>query len=512
MKGMATDSVHTARETAKGFGASRPVLPPGQAAIPLSAIALSKTNPRKHFDQGALDELTDSVRKHGVLQPVLVRRTKVQTSANGPVFELVAGERRYRAAKAAGHEQIPAVVRDLDDIEVLEIQVIENLQRTDLHPLEEADGYNQLMRKGYDVAKIAERTGRSVKYVYDRVKLLQLTKKAQSLFLEGRFTPGHAILLARLSAKDQERALDVDNGVGYGRTSGLFTYDSGHLFEDEDDELARKNPYVGTKPVSVREFQTWIDDHVRFDKGAPDPMLFPEAAAAIKTAWEEKEKIVSITHGFVQPEARDEKERTYGPQSWKRADGKQGGKGCPHAVTGVIVAGDGRGEAFKVCVNKDKCDIHWGKEKRARAKAHAKGGEAAVAERANRQQQAYERQESARRAELERWKKAGPAILEAFAERVKKAPAGSQGLLAKVILEGQGRRREAQQYVPIGKSAEDLVRHVAFVVLSGDLLDVWAGPREGFKHAKAFGIDLKKILDQAAPVEKPKKAEKGGKR
>jgi ParB/RepB/Spo0J family partition protein len=477
----------------------------GPQSIPIGAIAPSKTNPRKHFDQGALDELTDSVRRHGVLQPVLVR-VRVQTSAQsrgGPLaghYELVAGERRYRAAKAAGLEEIPAIVRELEDVEVLEIQVVENLQRTDLHPLEEADGYQQLMRRGYDVAKISERVGRSVKYVYDRVKLLALTKKAQELFLEGRFTPGHAILLARLSPKDQERILNV-------KERALFENESGRLWGDD----APKDPFAYLKPVSVRELGAWIDQHVRFDAGVVDPILFPESALTLKGSWEKAEKVVSITHEhYIPPEARDEKSRTYGPMSWKRADGKAGSKGCPLSVTGVIVVGHGRGEAFKVCVNKDKCDLHWSKEKRARAKAHAKGGEAAVAERANRQKDAYAQQEAARSAERERWKKAAPAILKALAERVKKAPAGSGGELAKVLLGEVGGYGEAAlaKHVPLGKSAEDLVRHAAFLLLGREVLDEWAAPRVFPKIAKAFCIDVKKILDEAAPEPKaaPKKA------
>ena len=459
--------------------------------ISIHSIALSKTNPRKRFDEGALAELADSIRKHGVLQPVLLR-------PKGSSYELVAGERRVRAAKAAALAEIPAIVRDLTDVEVLEIQVIENLQRSDLHPLEEAEGYRQLTSRGYDVAKIAERTGRSVKYVYDRVKLLGLTKKAQQLFLEGRFTPGHAILLARLEAKDQERALDPQ-----GRA--LFEGETGHLWGDE--EKASKDPYRFLKPVSVREFQTWVDDHVRFDAAKPDPMLFPETSMQLSVSREQAEKVIPITHHhYIAPETREG--RTFGPQSWKRADGQKGSKTCDHNVTGVIVVGEGRGDAFKVCTAKEKCKTHWGawqRERTKQAKLRGEGKESSA-------QKRYEQEEAKRKAEYarkdaarERWKKGAKPILLAIAAAVKESPAKPGGQLAKILLDkvtpynGPG---HAPEYVPVGKTAEDLVRHAAFLVLMEYALE-YDAPEDFPKIAKAFGVDTKKILDEAVPQEKP---------
>src|SRR4051812_46403651 len=122
------------------------VLPAATSAeISIASTSASKTNPRKHFHQAELDELAASIRSHGVLQPVLVRPAP---SAKDPnvLFEIVAGERRFRAAKAAGLSTIPAIVRSLTDLQVLEIQVIENLQRSNLHPLEEAEGYEALRK------------------------------------------------------------------------------------------------------------------------------------------------------------------------------------------------------------------------------------------------------------------------------------------------------------------------------------------------------------------------------
>lgn len=161
-------------------------------ALALSEIHESATNPRRSFDKAALEELTESVRKHGVLQPILVR-------PNDQGYELVAGHRRFRAASAAGLDEIPAVVRELDDREVLEIQVVENLQREDLHPLEEAEGYRRLHEDfEYSVDELAAKVGKSKSYVYARMKLCAIAGKARELFLEGKLDASRALLIARI--------------------------------------------------------------------------------------------------------------------------------------------------------------------------------------------------------------------------------------------------------------------------------------------------------------------------
>jgi ParB/RepB/Spo0J family partition protein len=135
--------------------------------VPLAKITPSTTNPRKSFPKDKLDELTDSVKRLGVLQPILLRPLN-----GGGTYELVAGERRYRASKAAGLTDIPATVRELTDAEVLEIQVVENLQRSDLHELEEAEGYEKLLKcahpsgEKYTVDEIAAKVGKSRSYVF----------------------------------------------------------------------------------------------------------------------------------------------------------------------------------------------------------------------------------------------------------------------------------------------------------------------------------------------------------
>lgn len=176
---------------------------PAAELVDIALIDPSPTNPRKTFDTTELQELVDSIGKVGLLQPILVRPVPAKAR-----FELVCGERRWRAAKAARLTRIPAVVRELSELEVLEIQVAENLQRVDLPPLEEAAGYQALHdRHGYSVEEIADRVGKSQSYIRQRITLTKLHASAQEYLQKGLLTPSTAILVARLpSPTDQEAA------------------------------------------------------------------------------------------------------------------------------------------------------------------------------------------------------------------------------------------------------------------------------------------------------------------
>ena len=189
--------------------------------ISLEQIVPSKTNPRKTFDEAQMKELTASVKEKGILQPILVR----PVGKNGEqIFEIVAGERRFRAAKTLALTEIPVIQRELSDSEAMEIQVIENLQRADLHPLEEADSYNALMEKnGYSADDVAAKVGKSKAYIYLRLKLLSLCATARTHFSKNKLSLSVALLLARIpEAKMQEQALkellrEADHGeISYG--------------------------------------------------------------------------------------------------------------------------------------------------------------------------------------------------------------------------------------------------------------------------------------------------------
>lgn len=182
-------------------------------AYPIAALQESPWNPRQHYDAKGLEELAASL-AHGQLTPVLGRPTGKTFRAQGteteiPILELAAGHRRLRAARQAKLPTLAAIVRPMTDPELLEILTIENLQREDVHPLEEARGYQSLLElgDGYDADAIAAKVGKSLSYLYQRLKLLALTPASQQAFLEGQFTAGHAIHLARLQPDDQKEAL-----------------------------------------------------------------------------------------------------------------------------------------------------------------------------------------------------------------------------------------------------------------------------------------------------------------
>ena len=232
--------------------------------IPLSAIQESPTNPRRQFDETKLAELTGNIRLHGVLQPVLVR--PLPGGENGS-YELVAGARRYRASKLAGRESIPATIRELTDTECLELQLIENLQRADVHELDEARGYAaliQLQPDVYTVEVLAEKIGRSEKYVYARLRLTHLVEEVQQAFYDGKLTVAHAFEIARLQPHDQERAL-AECFPGH-RTAAA-------VLKDKKAEA-----------VTVRSLREWIEREILLDiSSAPfdakDETLLPAAGS-----------------------------------------------------------------------------------------------------------------------------------------------------------------------------------------------------------------------------------------
>lgn len=190
-------------------------------SLDLALIHASPTNPRKSFPQEDLLELADSIKKHGVLQPILVRPWPEAYAFAGdypPAYELIAGERRFRASKLAGQDDIPALVRDLSDREVLEIQIIENLQRKGLHEMEEAEGYHLMMQEhGYSAEDLAKAVGKSKAYIYGRLKLTALSTPARLAFRDGRLTASTALLIARIPGEAmQTQAIEDITGCWNG--------------------------------------------------------------------------------------------------------------------------------------------------------------------------------------------------------------------------------------------------------------------------------------------------------
>lgn len=170
----------------------------------LEHLAPSPTNPRKHFEPDALADLASTIREHGVIEPIIVRfwpddYDTPEGRAERPLYEIIAGERRYRASQLAEQAEIPALVRHLDTRQVLEIQIIENLQRRGVNELEEAEGYDLMMRSfGYTADQLAEKVGKSRAYIYGRLKLTALGLNAREAFREGKLDASRALLIARI--------------------------------------------------------------------------------------------------------------------------------------------------------------------------------------------------------------------------------------------------------------------------------------------------------------------------
>lgn len=479
------------------------MVPPEITSVPVVAIACSPTNPRTDFDPAAQREFVASIRTHGVLVPVLVRPRGAGKRALGAQFyELIAGERRWRAAQEAGLTEIPARVLDVDDEHAAEIALIENLQRADLSALEEADGYRRLVAKKVEPARIAERVGRSVAYVYDRLRLAQLTEDCRELLRTGEITTAHALILSRLTPDQQALALT--------EREALFTHEE--LLIAWDDAEEDKGP--ARKPRSVRELQAWVDKHFRVQLDEPElPQLFPELAEVTAQAEVEERKVVLITREhYVQPTARDG-QRILGPASWKRAE-----EPCDDAAIGVVAVGAGRGQSFPVCTAKKTCRTHWAAEIKA-AQASAREAElrkAGGGEEKKAPEDPYAARQAKDDAERKLWVRARPEILKAIAARVRALDATASGVLADLIREAvtynaDVRLAEAEKCgVKRGKTAEDFLRQLAFVVATDELLDEYAAPQDFPPMAKRLGIDLKPILAAAkkaapasAPVERP---------
>jgi len=346
--------------------------------IPLGKIRESKTNPRRFFDEAKLAELADNIRQHGVLQPILLRPLP---EGEAGTFELVAGTRRYRASKLAKRESIPATVRDLTDGQALELQVIENVQRVDVHPLDEAQGYAALIDlqpDTYTVETIASRVGRSPAYVSGRLRLVQLIPEAKQAFYEDKLTVAHAFEIARLQPNDQRRALQ-ECFPQYRNAAAIL--------KDKKAEA-----------TTVRELRAWIEREIHLDlTNAPfdpqdetlmpkagacarcpkrtgsNPLLFPEVRQ--KSICTDRECYRAKVEALVQIQVKPLEEKGEKPLRVSQAPAWQSNghakdvlfegqyrkakaKGeCPNTKAAVLIDGKGAGSIFYLC-HTEKCDVH----------------------------------------------------------------------------------------------------------------------------------------------------------
>ena len=213
----------------------------GSLSLPISQVETCSSQPRKRFDDESLQELADSISQHGIIQPLTVRKL------SSGYYQIIAGERRWRAARLAGLQEIPVIVIEADDRKAAELAMIENLQREDLNPMEEAAGFQSLIESYHMTQEeAAQRVGKSRSAVTNALRLLGLTPSVRKLVEEGKLSAGHARALVPLSPSLQESAASaiVSGGLSVRQTEALVKRLSAEKIEaqvkdpDEVDYLA----------------------------------------------------------------------------------------------------------------------------------------------------------------------------------------------------------------------------------------------------------------------------------
>lgn len=200
-------------QTETGSASTQP-----DSTVSIEKIYPNPNQPRTHFNETELEELSESIREHGVLQPLLVRK-------KGDEFEIIAGERRYQASKIAGLSELPVIIKDVDDQKMLELALIENLQRSDLNPIEEAKGYRQLIKaSGMTQEALSKAVSKSRSAITNSLRLLDLPERVQELLFEGKLTAGHARAILAVPFEEQRIKLAekvVADGLSVRATENL---------------------------------------------------------------------------------------------------------------------------------------------------------------------------------------------------------------------------------------------------------------------------------------------------
>lgn len=206
--------------------------------VPVSFLTANPNNPRQVFDTDDLDELAASIGARGIVQPIAVR----PIAGTPDRFEIIAGERRWRAAQKAGLHEVPIVVHDVSDREALEIAIVENVQRTDLNPIEEALGYARLINEfDYAQADLAASLGKSRSHVANTLRLLRLPDTVLDALRDGRMTAGHArTLIGRPDAEDLARRI-IDEGLTVRQAEGLAQFETKSVVLKPAPQAARKD-------------------------------------------------------------------------------------------------------------------------------------------------------------------------------------------------------------------------------------------------------------------------------
>jgi len=465
----------------------------------IADIHMAESNGR--LDPESIKQLAETM-KAGVINPIRVR----ENFAKAGRFEVVAGRRRIAAARLLGWKTIPATIVDLSDFDAAIERLNENLQREDLHPLDQAEEFRAAMKLSkVTLEQLAMLAGKPVEFVRDRLRFSELIDAASKHFREGHISIGQAVILSKLKPADQKAALEPGRG-------GVF-------HENYEIDLPLGDDVKSTElPRTVAETKAWVDENVRLDpKDKELPQLFPATAANLIAAEEKKVPVVQIVleQSYNYPKPKKGETPILEPKDWRRADGSAKSKICDRSAIAVVVLGSGRGESFRVCVDHD-CKVHWAAEKRAaRAKKKNKSKTSTRSDPSPAQKR-WEQQQAAEQALKARWTKARPQVLEAVAKAITKAPAGPKGAIGQLLIKGAiGYQNGAEKNrLSPGSNAESLVRYLGWLRAAACITPDYASPSEKAAICKSLGLDPKKLLDEHAPVANPKAEpkKKGGRK
>ncbi|REB08153.1 ParB/RepB/Spo0J family partition protein [Sporosarcina sp. BI001-red] len=267
---------------AKGLGKGINALFPGESLVKaesieqinLKSITVNPFQPRKRFDEAAIQELSASIKEHGVLQPIILRKV-------GSAHEIVVGERRFRAARLAGLSEIPAVVRQLTDTESMELAILENLQREDLSPIEEAEAYQNLMDSlALTQEQLAFRLGKSRPHIANHIRLLALPEKVRKDITEGKLSMGHGRTLLGLRKKEQISIIaekTMKEGLNVRQLEALVQKLNEHVSRETNKKKEKKDLFLAEQETTLREhFGTNVSIKKTKNKGKIEIEFFSE--------------------------------------------------------------------------------------------------------------------------------------------------------------------------------------------------------------------------------------------
>jgi ParB family transcriptional regulator, chromosome partitioning protein len=334
--------------------------------LAIDTIHESTTNPRQTFEESKLHELAESIRQHGLIQPITVR-----PNANG--FEIVAGARRFRAAQLAEVFSLPARIVQLDNAQAMEWQLVENSQRVDVHPYEEAQGFQRLLDlPGYDVTALVEKSGKSASHIYARLSLLQLIPTVAEAFVQERITASHANLIARLPQEHQADAFEQcwrkdwqDKEPHLLPAKHLSAWIQANLylnlaeapFDREDTTL---NPVAGACVTCPRRsgYNTSLFADVQGDQCLDAPCFQLKITAHIDREIAARPELVQIETAWRNP--KEQRPGALQKNQFREldiADNPDAEPPCNSTKSAIIVFGKHAGRTITVCTDTD-CPMH----------------------------------------------------------------------------------------------------------------------------------------------------------